>query len=711
MLKIARALAVSLTALWIASNAGASNATIQIEVKVQHDAFSPSNSPGTLFLAGANRIDHFHVGIAQTVQWTATFDEVTDNTGHSTGPEGGGAFALLPLLPDGTPDIAGFKTLWPGRSPPGTNPRQKGSIWLDVGDYKINWDNQGEGDGVPKMGPGTYAITWETAIGLVAQPRALAFPDQLTDVYNTKTIAISTDGPLPVTISPPVFDPPSPSYFGFDGTGLTFGSHSGSLGNLKVTFNTTGISVRIPTPYTATIRLKGTGVRGGPVPDLLVPVSGTVIPRLPNLVLTDPVDKDGVAHVGTANPAKHEQVKCALHFKNIGTAELQFTAPVVFSNDTVENIFAMTTSPVITAQPVQGEFSIGFTFTPAAQNPGQDRDYKGHLVLYTNDPDHQLMIVPFAATGHIPVPRVALNPSNFLNFGRVPLGFQKTLPLTLRNAGDAELTANLLANNPQTSPFHYPFTRYTIAANGTPAVLNVTFRPTAAIPAVQYLTVVSNDPSANRPRVEALGQGTTAPPPLAVMLVLDRSLEMGKAGDGEQLQIQRALEVATGCVNFLRPGTDLLGMIRYGMTSQPYLALKPLSDAQKTSALDLLKPAAAKDPNALLPAGQADLFQALTRASTELANGSPTHKGKIVVVTTYPSKPTTAGLPSADPAWRLRVLAQPFNGNDVYLLLLRSPSSTAGSLSGPNIYVDPGHAADPYTLSLERFLVDAVATP
>lgn len=151
---------------------------------------------------------------------------------------------------------------------------------------------------------------------------------------------------------------------------------------------------------------------------------------------------------------------------NSGAAVLQLSELRVSEPFAVKEEVPLTVSP-------GSELSLTVTFAP----PTQDKRYNGTLVIVSDDPDQTELTVDLAGIGVSA--QATANPDPVV-FGDVWVGEQKTIPVTIHNAGSNELTvikAEFLAETtPEISGDLAP-----ISVNipgGGDTVANITFKPT-----------------------------------------------------------------------------------------------------------------------------------------------------------------------------------------------------------------------------------------
>jgi hypothetical protein len=129
------------------------------------------------------------------------------------------------------------------------------------------------------------------------------------------------------------------------------------------------------------------------------------------------------------------------------------------------------------------------------------------LTILTNDPDNRETIVALSAAveGGLNVAKIIVGGA--FNFGRVTIGTDKTLALTIANDGDLDLTGSLAVDGDAAFTFA---TSDFVLAGGEEIDIAVTFAPTAAGAASATLVITSDDE--NRPEASLALSGAGRDP-------------------------------------------------------------------------------------------------------------------------------------------------------------------------------------------------------
>ena len=151
------------------------------------------------------------------------------------------------------------------------------------------------------------------------------------------------------------------------------------------------------------------------------------------------------------------------------------------------------------------------------------------LVISSNDPARPSVTASLVGTATEPlVPNVDLQPAA-LNFGTVPVGQTRTLGVTVRNTGNANLVVSSAASGD--ARFAATVTLPLTLPVGTQQTFNVTFTPNAAGVVNAQLTFASNDPEEPSVAFQLRGEGASAGGS-ETLVTDDGTLETGAIGDG-----------------------------------------------------------------------------------------------------------------------------------------------------------------------------------
>lgn len=561
----------------------------------------------------------FSISTPQIVQWVAT---VNPGTGLCSGD----AF-YLSTVDSSHADIL----LTDSGSGSGTQ-------FLGPGTYHISIHTL-------NMGPGSYSITFDRTATLGVSPTNHTFPSELEGDSSTgseiKTFNVTKTGDLDLSGITATVVSGAPF---FEITAAPAGTSPTSF---KVRYNAGAISGSASSQvHTGTIRLKATSVPAGTtVPDVIITLSGTTIKRVPDIDCagTNP----GVIR---ANHVASQTVDFDVRFKNNGSDDLAFTAPVELFNDSPGAVFSIVTPAATTPLPAGAVRAERIRFAPPA-TASQDQVFAGHIVIHSNDPDEPAKQCSFSATAHEPRPIIRVEPAaHTLNYHDVELGFAYDQAIFVHNDGDAPLIFDVTrvdpadADRPQWSLNDTP-TGITIPPGGPPSVLIQRFEPQIiGGPFSISLSVRgTNHPSLPPATVVTLVGSGAAPIPVNSVLVLDRSGSMDdSAGPTSKMG---ALRVAAQMwADLLRPDTgsglgDAMGLVKYNENNQEYAPLHLMDTAHQgaiNSAVDL---GAIGDPARLKPDGFTGIGGAMQRGADMLRTvplepaGSETRKHVMVVMT------------------------------------------------------------------------------
>jgi subtilisin family serine protease len=137
-------------------------------------------------------------------------------------------------------------------------------------------------------------------------------------------------------------------------------------------------------------------------------------------------------------------------------------------------------------------------------------DYTGSLQIRSNDPDEGLVLVE--CTLHVTgMPDIDVAPLA-LDYGPIYIGRDRTLPVTVTNAGTDQLdVTGISCDNPEFGTAEVPFSLGPLASR----VVEVTFAPANAGPRTGTLSFFSNDADEPEVQVALAGEGVV-PPEIAV---------------------------------------------------------------------------------------------------------------------------------------------------------------------------------------------------
>lgn len=183
--------------------------------------------------------------------------------------------------------------------------------------------------------------------------------------------------------------------------------------------------------------------------------------------------------------------------KNTGTVNL-----VVSSESVTGTGFSVTG---FAAQTVTPNNSMAFNAVFAPSSPGS---VTGSISLSTNVPGSPTAI-GLSGTGAAPTFSLGASPTT-LTFASVNVGSNSSLPVTLKNNGNSNITISGISG--ATAPFSTSgVSAGTTLTPNQSATLNVIFTPTASGAASTTITVASN--SSTAPSISVSGTGATSTPP------------------------------------------------------------------------------------------------------------------------------------------------------------------------------------------------------
>lgn len=591
----------------------------------------------------------FSISTAQKIEWSAE-NMVFSRTGDPDNRcEIGGGF-FLSTRPDGNEIV-----LIP---------------WPVVGDEStvVSWingtTNLGPGTyfvATHSMGVGTYKILYNLAARVAVSPAAFEFGARLAGEYISQSFAVSQAGDWPVKIEQVAFSRSDP-HFSIADANEIMGATIGARRNFTVTFH----AGSDPGLHQATLLVTGSHP-DTTVPPCVVELWGETVARVPNIVFDEVVEPDGTVFLGRADPATSESLTASLDYLNTGTGPLVHQAETALFNDTEAGVFSFATIPSTDAMEPGQRRAVALVFRPPPT--AGENVFHGHLVVSTNDPDEPAKQCRFTAASHVRAPAMVVQPPALLDFGSVPLGFAMTRSVSVRNSGDAPLTVELHDAGTAGAPGlrHWvlpPELPQTVPPGGdaaASAVFPIRFEPQATGKQTRQVRVVGNDP--HTPSQEVMLAGRALPgPPLSAVLVLDRSGAMAAADQGTEKPIVLLPAITLQFVEFLRVGTDSLGIITFAERAGTQMPLQPLTTALEQTAARLAEEADIRAGDRVEPpAGVSTLagpagdgtgaLHALRQAAALVRTGPAGHQRRIVFVTTRTRPPIGRSHGSSRDPW------------------------------------------------------------
>jgi len=560
-----------------------------------------------------------------------------------------------------------------------TNGAGAGTQFLAAGTYHISIHTF-------NMGGGSYTVKYDRTATIGVSPSSKDFGHKLEgDSSSPTTFSLSKTGDLNINGLTAVVESGAPFF------NIVSGPGANTPTSFTARFNagTTALPNEL---HTGTIRVKGTSNPSGvTVPDVIINVQGTTDKRVPN-----------ITYVGTspspikANHVTGQTVDFDVIYKNTGTQNLTFTAPVSLVNDSAGAVFSVVTAAALSPLAPGDTRSEKVRFAPPV-TATQDQTFAGHIEVRSDDPDEPVKICNFTATAHEPRPVLRVEPNaHQLLYHDVELGYAFDLGITVHNDGDAPLVFDITEANPadpdkpQWSLLSTP-TGVTVAP-GAQSIQVQRFQPTAVGgPYDLTLRVIGTNHPSLPPPIDVLliGKGT-APIPVNSVLVLDRSGSMAdSAGPTSKIG---ALRIAGQMwADLLRPETgagtgDAVGLVKYNVTNEEYAPLKLIDAAHRATITTAFEPAAIADVNRLQPVNGTGIGGGMQRGADLLRtvtlepSGTSIRKHAMVVMTDGIENQTPSiadvlpGITGADSRLRIYSLGL---GNDLELAKLQSITNRA----------------------------------
>jgi len=224
-------------------------------------------------------------------------------------------------------------------------------------------------------------------------------------------------------------------------------------------------------------------------PTKTVLISGKAL--APAIIVNDPIlfDKTCPGNVNNQTLTIGNSGQCDLIVKSITSDSPEF------------KVFGVVPFPLIVPPGSTRDVTIqfmpmGFTINPV---------HMATLTIMSNDPD--MLIKTVNVKGIVPPPIIQVMPDP-LDFGKVCLGKSKDLPLTIKNAGECNLTiSNITSNTPEFTLPNLPAFPLVIPPGGMRDVI-VRFTPSSTGPKSGKITIISDDPATPIKMVTVMG---TAP--------------------------------------------------------------------------------------------------------------------------------------------------------------------------------------------------------
>lgn len=367
-------------------------------------------------------------------------------------------------------------------------------------------------------------------------------------------------------------------------------------------------------------------------------VTGTTVPKVPDIACNGSCDAEPI--LSTAD--RGEVKTFTAEFQNKGLAPLNLSSITVVSD--VPGVFSLGEEPSTALLEPNGRRAVQVRFSPNEVG----REFCGHLLIRSDDPDEPVKSCYFRARGYHPVPRMSVEPS-VINYRGVELGFAYTRSVLVRNDGDAPLTVTVsddcgadaacVSNQAQwpsreTGTFVIP----SKPDSGTSLkTFRMTYSPRAAGAHSIRMRVTGNDPTNPSQSVTLMGEGLP-PIPIDSVLVLDRSGSMSEFS-GPQRKIDALQRASHMFVHLLRPedgsGTgDRVGLVRYNNENDVYLPLDFLTPTHLTTADEKLSEDATGDTaQGIGPTGQTGIGGAMQRAAGMFPPPTTERKHVMVVLT------------------------------------------------------------------------------
>lgn len=494
---------------------------------------------------------------------------------------------------------------------------QTGSVFLEEGNYQIH----------PNLDPGRYAIIYDRQavldtdspleFGRVNAGESRQMEATITnggdsnDLAVTLTSASSSDAARFVVLEQP--------------------SQILGIGQSEK-FEVRYIAGADEETHAGTITVKGTSEDGDEV-EASITVTGETHVPLPDIACRN------VTPLGDADPEKPGGEELDFSFTNSGDAPLVRTMAVELESD--ENregetpIFAWPGGSPPSWQPVPAN---GRRDLPILFRPTEERTYRGHLVIHSNDPDEAPKICDFEAVGHHPRPIARFQPSS-VSFGEVQLGFSFTRALRVFNDGDAALVLDVGGPAEEDPWPELPLGRATVAPDGV-VDLEAVFHPLLPGPRQIELEISTNqEPPLPEDVIVQLSGTGVFPTPIDSVLLLDRSGSMaGPTGFGGT-KIEALSDAARLYTDILRSeipdsGTgDRLGLVRYNETWDTYLDLGLVDDAGAAGHRAVARERLRDIDGQLAPRGGTSIGGALAHGASLLESGDDTRSRVIVALT------------------------------------------------------------------------------
>jgi hypothetical protein len=179
--------------------------------------------------------------------------------------------------------------------------------------------------------------------------------------------------------------------------------------------------------------------------------------------------------------------------RNEGTCELMMVLPDLVG------VFSLV-SPLSKEIVVPPDSSVTIVVQFAPSVPGA---YGGQLIIEINDPTENPIVVALHGIAVEAPPQIVVNPDT-LDFGPVPVGGKKALPITVKNFGaDSLVVDSLVFSSPA---FTTETKEFALACNDS-QIVSIAFSPTAARAYNDTLWIYSNDPDESPVVVLLRGEG------------------------------------------------------------------------------------------------------------------------------------------------------------------------------------------------------------
>jgi hypothetical protein len=295
-------------------------------------------------------------------------------------------------------------------------------------------------------------------------------------------------------------------------------------------------------------------------PAARVPVRARAVQAyIPEIAISPAAIDFGVLNIGQTRTL-------SVTVRNVGSATLNVTAM------TINNAAVSITGDTRFALEPAASREVSLQYRPAAAGA-----LSASFTIASDDPDRPS--APVALAGRAVAPTAAsmnISPGS-LEFGATAIGASRELPLTITNAGNAELTiASLTISNARFAIV--PAVSTLRIAAGAQQQITVRFSPTAAQSESGSLTIASNDPLRPSLSVPLSGLGTSGPVS-APALTAPASVDFGAATVGQPKDVTLTLR-NTGNAALSITALTLSGA-QFSLVGAPPLPLAIAAGAQQ----------------------------------------------------------------------------------------------------------------------------------